>query len=876
MILWWTPTTHLGASIRSQGDGVTMTTADKILNRAWVDPRSAMDEAVSYLDSIGEVDHRERAITYRAMSLAARAINQIDESIEFARRGAEIAAVAGEEEARLLALLTLSGSLAMSGRMDEALRLIESTLETCHDRLLRAKFHHQRGVVLKNLGLLDEALGAFGRALPVFREVEDLQSVTLSLQTIGEIHTLVGRFPEAEKDLTEAMSIARQLGQNASVPGLEHNLGLLSAYRGDLPAALERLTSSDETYMDVSGAKAPQHVARCDVLISAGLFQEALALAKEIVSASHAAGDGEHEGNALMVAAHAALLAGESDAVSLAGRAASRFEEQGRLTRAVEARRVQVEARFMNEGPSEDLLAAAVEIAVALEDESALVPGAQARLLAGRIALDLEDVATATRFLEPVAEMGSGPVELRIQARVARALLHRVRGHVVGANAAARSGLRLIDRYQAALGATDLRIGIERHGADLARIGLGLALDSRRPRRVLTWMERTRGRALRHRPVVPTGDEETRDLLGNLRRIESELRNPEQRGDRGLLRQRRRLQEQISNADRIRRGSDSADSGFGVDRLVESLGERSLVEIGTHDGGLFAVVVRRGRARLIDLGPFEEALAELSHIRFSMRRAARMGRDIDHAAIHRFDRSLLHGVRTLDDEVVLIPPPELMAAPWAVMPTFHGRAVSVSPSAEMWWRAHTATPVDGTVLVAGGPDLDVAAAEVEAVASLYGEATVLSPGTTVDQVRDGLDGAAVAHIVSHATFQAQNPMFSSLRLGDGDLNVYDLERMERAPALVVLSACDSGYTEARSGDELAGLTSALLSMGSRNVVASVGLVPDSEATSRLMVRFHRGLIGGRGVAEALSGAQAETADDSAGFIAAASFLCVGG
>jgi CHAT domain-containing protein len=90
-----------------------------------------------------------------------------------------------------------------------------------------------------------------------------------------------------------------------------------------------------------------------------------------------------------------------------------------------------------------------------------------------------------------------------------------------------------------------------------------------------------------------------------------------------------------------------------------------------------------------------------------------------------------------------------------------------------------------------------------------------------------------------------------------------------------LSACDSGYTEAKEGIELAGLTSALLSMGTRSVVASVGLVPDAPATSELMVRFHRGLLEGRTGPDALALARAGAGDDPLGVVAAASFLYIG-
>jgi len=118
-------------------------------------------------------------------------------------------------------------------------------------------------------------------------------------------------------------------------------------------------------------------------------------------------------------------------------------------------------------------------------------------------------------------------------------------------------------------------------------------------------------------------------------------------------------------------------------------------------------------------------------------------------------------------------------------------------------------------------------------------------------------------------------MFSSLRLTDGDLNVYDLERMRRVPDLVVLSACDSGFSDTHPGEELMGLSSALLSLGAKSLVASVGLVPDSEATRELMVGLHRGIISGLGPAEALNRARAPLGGTTAGYVAVASFVCIG-
>lgn len=310
--------------------------------------------------------------------------------------------------------------------------------------------------------------------------------------------------------------------------------------------------------------------------------------------------------------------------------------------------------------------------------------------------------------------------------------------------------------------------------------------------------------------------------------------------------------------------------------LIDSLDHRSLLELGVFGDRLIAVLIRKGRVRFFDIGDAREAQRELTHARFGMRRAARRGRVVDRSVLERLDRSLFGEVDlTGSQEIVVVPPPPLMATPWAALPTLREKTVVISPSAEMWWRARQRKIEGDSVLVVGGTDLDVAGSEVGAVGALYEEATVLPPGAGVEEVLFALAGRRIAHIASHATFQVENPMFSSLRLGDGDLNVYDIERLGKLPSTVVLSACDSGYTESAAGDELAGLTSALLSMGTRSVVASVGLVPDSPATSDLMVEFHRGLVDGLEPAQALARAQADMLDDAQRFASAASFICVG-
>jgi CHAT domain-containing protein len=105
--------------------------------------------------------------------------------------------------------------------------------------------------------------------------------------------------------------------------------------------------------------------------------------------------------------------------------------------------------------------------------------------------------------------------------------------------------------------------------------------------------------------------------------------------------------------------------------------------------------------------------------------------------------------------------------------------------------------------------------------------------------------ADVAHLVCHGNFSSTNPMFSSLRLADGPMFVFDLERLSPPPAVVVLSAC------LPAGNEILGLAASLLAAGTRAVIAAPVAVPDTSSTVDFMNELHRQLAAGTGPAEAL-------------------------
>ena len=147
-------------------------------------------------------------------------------------------------------------------------------------------------------------------------------------------------------------------------------------------------------------------------------------------------------------------------------------------------------------------------------------------------------------------------------------------------------------------------------------------------------------------------------------------------------------------------------------------------------------------------------------------------------------------------------------------------------------------------------------------------------GASVDNTLSAMDGARLVHLAAHGRFRQDSPMFSSIVLDDGPLVVHDFERLRRAPHRVVLSVCESGVMKPVGSDELLGLGSALLSLGTAGVVSSVAVVND-DATVEVMLALHARLRAGAGLADALLVARQATAHDPTLSATAASFTAMG-
>jgi hypothetical protein len=432
--------------------------------------------------------------------------------------------------------------------------------------------------------------------------------------------------------------------------------------------------------------------------------------------------------------------------------------------------------------------------------------------------------------------------------------------------AACRRGLEVLDDHRLTLGASELRAQATARGIELAILAQRHAVRARRPRLLLAWTERWRATALTVPSVRPSADAELNTGLAALREVTGRLEEARRQGTTTGELQREQLRlEGVVRARSLQAPGmgDIGRSVIDVSGLLDQLGDAQLVEIVDVDGILYVLVCGDGRVRQFTAGRTADAIKAVDFARFALRRLARARAGDDPESALAILKAVGPGLQDAilgpaagclgDRPLVVVPPGKLHAIPWALLPALADRVFSVAPSAHAWMRARAAQPPSRRhVALARGPGLITDGAEVPLIADLYNEVTLLSDGeATAERVLSAIDGAWLAHIAAHGRFRADSPLFSSLHLHDGPLTVYDFEQLQRAPYRLVLSSCDSGVLAPVGADELLGLVSSLLPLGTAGIIA--GVVPlNDHAIVPLMVNLHHHLRAGQSLAESLS------------------------
>jgi tetratricopeptide (TPR) repeat protein len=880
-----------------EGDG-----AEDLLPLALSRPNEALKRARMIL--AGNPDPIAGSVARQAIGLVLREYGDIDAAVDELRIARRLARRAGSTSREADILGTLGVALIVAGRtvsgrkaLDEAVRQSTGHL---HDRMV-----FRRGSALLVLGRHREALEDLNTAILAMRAADDQIWEARALQDRAVSYMSSGLAQHAVADLRRAEDLFDASGQELEYAEATMNRGLVALRLGDLPEALSSFDQAAERFHSLGATEPDLSIHRCAALTAAGLFRDAMHEAEAAIGQlDEIHGRPTKRAELLLTAARCALAASEPiKALAWATEARQLFDRQGRRWWRAHAELAQVSAG-VGVVPATAALLRDAQRCVRELSEISSPDQPLAQLTAGRVALVLGRTAVANDYLAAAAAgRRRGPPLSRAVGWLAEALRSEAVGDSRRLMYACRRGLDVIDEYRSMLGSSELRAQTTAHGAELANLGQRQALRLGRPRVMLAWSERWRAVALAVPEVRPPADEALQAELAAMRDISSRLsqgtglrlrtaplRHEQQRLERAV---RARAMRTLAAGRRDHSGTGAVR--FAVSGLLDELGDDRLLEIVDIDGQLHVLVCGRGKVTRFTAGTTEQAAREIKFARFVLRRVA-YGPAVPslEGVHHRLTRLgetlelLLLGEAAShvgDGKVIVVPTGKLHAVPWDLLPRLRSRAVSVAPSAASWLRARRGATDEienveaGTVVLVRGPGLASQGAEVPQLAADYGQdvesPVLLGDGSaTVARVMEAIDGARLVHIAAHGTFRADSPLFSALRLDDGPLTVYDLERLRRGPRQLVLSSCDSGVVAPAGADEVLGLASSLIPLGTAAIVASVVPVNDL-AVVPLMIALHHELRGGASLAEALRDARRRCESDPVAAATGWSFICLG-
>jgi tetratricopeptide (TPR) repeat protein len=776
----------------------------------------------------------------------------------------------GTARARLVARVLISRALTWtySGEAPTGLWLLDQ-VDRFVDERDRGLLMHQRAMILHQNGRPVDALDWFDQAEPLLREHgPDWSYAGLFLNRANTLRDL-GLLGKGLDNARRARELYARLGRRLNQVKAQHVEALLLLDLGEIATALAEFEEVRAEYKEhAPELEAFVHGSNADALLYVGMYRQASEHWGKSIAALRLAGD--HR-TAAIYEYWRAVTAFEDNRFDLASEWASSamnsLYAQRNEPMAFLARLLILQGEFDSESEGPDFANKVSRLCDALEQRGWTLRLNQARILAARARIRAGDLEGVEAALDD--EQGGPGYEALAESlarRLAKAELAIARGRDPMPELTA--GLDQLDEYRMAFGSVEFQAGVSALGVQLASKGLIHTTNYGSPSEMFWWAERCRAQALRIPPVKSAADSGAREALGRLRQARQRLWDLQVQGEEGPeeLQRVRELEEEIRAYDRSTPGPGQQAERIAPEDIHDLATSRDTVVVSLYEvGGDVRVVLAGGDGlKHVRLMPLEAAAelerrlgADLDALGKPFRLPPRLQMSVE-GSLRRNASALAEGIwdpiadYVGDRQVVIVPHSRLAWVPWPLLPQLRGRPVTVSPSAEAWWRAVHRSAATGPALVAAGPALSRAGGEIETIASLYpGAQLIRADESDPEKVLKALDGASVAHIAAHGHHEPDNVLFSRLDFGLGPLNAYELLSLDQPPGHVVLSSCDLGRSTVAVGNETLGFTAALLHAGTSTVVSSLGRVPDDMA-AEMMIEYHQHCAKGATPAEALA------------------------
>lgn len=475
--------------------------------------------------------------------------------------------------------------------------------------------------------------------------------------------------------------------------------------------------------------------------------------------------------------------------------------------------------------------------------------------------------------------------------------LYQAKGKPVKALEVFDEAIKIVDGIRARLHSDELKSGFLADKIDLLERAASLALDSNSPDS-LDYIERAKSRSLadllaHYVDRELTGRLASESLRERYQALLNELswyasaslgRKDPQKSEAALLKDRLRCEQELAEVYRriqIESGDLAELCGHVVDlaqvRAQLDEGEQIVEYFSIHQS-LSAIVIDRHSFRqvrhLATVAQVEELMEGLQFQlgkpqlggEYVEKHWRRMRRDVNHY-LERCYRLLFEPL-TLEEgsaPLSIIPHGLLHYLPFHAL--YDGgsyllerRDVSYAPSLRVWSLCREKRlSVDGALVVLGLADESAPEilTEAQALAAIAPEARLLlGRDATIANLKRYGPQARYLHLATHGLLRSDNPLFSSLKLADGELSFYNTFDLGLRAELVTLAACHTGVNRIFPGDELQGLTRGFLYAGSPAIVVSLWSA-DDRATASLMKAFYAHLYNGKSHRSALCDAQRE-------------------
>ncbi len=803
-------------------------------------------------------------------------------------------------------------TLIYLGRYEEALEWAERAREIFQregDSLRLARLDSNIGNILHRRDRHEEALELYQRAIAGLKENGDYPSAAIAMRNMAVCHAAVHDFDRALQAYQEARLFYRDQGLTLLMAEVNDNIANLYYLRGEYAQAVGLYRRSDVEERGNTYHAAIAKLDQSDLYLELNLYAEAARFAGDAAGRFAGLGMRYEQAKSLVNLGLASFRAGESgNVLPVLNRARALFgrEKNSAWQATADFHRAAVFLELGQIGKAREVALGALRAL-----DASLLPGKAilCALLLANIELLANDASRARRHCDQARAYlhNAATAPLSFHFCIASGRVAEAEGDPHAAAAAYREAHRILEVLRGQIPHGDLRIAFleDKHLVyeNLVRLAVTGAVHTP-VEELLKYVEHAKSRSLAESMTlstrarsVATGERfaETEALQAVRRRLawyyrqldraESDKRSPQSGPMRDLRERIVQCEEELAaalTASRTARAVEAplADTGEAQASRIQAVlpQETALLDYYAAGGRLHLFVVTPTQIRHVPLGPLDEVVRTGRLLGFQMSRnlSASPGPASGDPAWLAATRGHLESLYR-----ALIEPahPWLPNGHWVVVPhgplhrlPFHAmhdgdahvidrRTVSYAPSAMVYRLCMEKEPAwAGHSTVVGvsderAPDI---AREVESVAGFLQPARLLTGSSaTAEALRRAAATSRFIHLATHGIFRQDNPLFSSIRMGDSRLCVFDLYDFDFAAELITLSGCATGVQETVGAGEVMGLARGLLHAGAHTVHLSLWEVND-RSTAEYMGRFYGKIGSGRGVCQALREAMLET------------------